>query len=198
MVAALAMAACSGAGDSTSGAGGGAAATSGSTTATTGETTGTTGATTGAGGAGGAGCGDMQTDVDNCGACDNRCAPGQTCEAGVCTCGQASVSFAADVVPILTTSCAKSLCHAGAQPKAGLDLTAANAYGELVGVAAGQCSGGSRMRVEPGQPSESYVIDKVMNTDMCGNNKKMPPSTTLSTAKIQTIADWICMGAPDN
>ncbi|MRG97358.1 PE-PGRS family protein [Polyangium spumosum] len=147
----------------------------------------------GAGGAGGGGCGDTMTDAMNCGACGNECAPGQTCAGGVCTCGSASVAFA-DVQTLLTASCAVGGCHSGAAPKQGLDLTSANAHAALVNVAADQCADGTRMRVKPGEPSESYLIDKMMNVDKCAGNR-MPPSIALSDDKIQTVSDWICGGA---
>ncbi|MDC0748957.1 PE-PGRS family protein [Polyangium mundeleinium] len=146
----------------------------------------------GAGGAGG-GCGDTMTDPANCGTCDNQCAPGQTCAGGVCTCGSTSVAFA-EVQTILSASCAVGGCHSGAAPKQGLDLTSANAHAELVNVPAEQCAGETRMRVKPGAPSESYIIDKMMNVDKCAGNK-MPPSIALSDAKIQVVSDWICGGA---
>ena len=143
------------------------------------------------------GCGDMQTDVNNCGACGNRCAPGQTCAAGVCTCGMSSVAFA-EVQTILTQRCATAGCHTGATAKEGLDMSAGNAYGELVNIASKQC-GASRMLVLPNKPDESYLIDKLMGVDMCGPfAKRMPPSAALPTSDIQTISDWICGGALEN
>jgi hypothetical protein len=37
----------------------------------------------------GSACTDLQSDAANCGACGNRCGPGETCAAGRCTCGGA-------------------------------------------------------------------------------------------------------------
>ncbi|MDI1446188.1 hypothetical protein [Polyangium sp. 6x1] len=186
---------CSDGSDGSGGAGGeggagGSPASSSSSSSSSGS-----GGMGGAGGAGGAGggCGDTMTDVLNCGACDNKCAPGQTCAGGVCTCANTSVSFA-DVQTILTASCAIGGCHSGAGAKQGLDLTSANALAELVDVPAEQCAGETRMRVKPGAPSESYIIDKMMNVDKCAGNK-MPPAIALSNEKIQTVSDWICGGA---
>lgn len=118
--------------------------------------------------------------------------------AGVCTCAMATVPFA-DVQAILTQRCATAGCHVGATAKEGLDLSAGNAYAGLVNVATKQC-GADRMRVLPGKPDESYVIDKVMGVDLCGgiSSKRMPPSIALSTKDIQTISDWICGGALEN
>ena len=139
---------------------------------------------------------DPETDPNNCGTCGNVCAPGQSCAAGVCTCAGGSVSFSAAVQPILTASCANAGCHSGALPKAGLRLTAGNAYQALVGVTAGECNDG-RKRVLPGDPSQSYLVDKLLGVDLCSGTR-MPKLAALPAASIETIASWICSGAPDN
>ena len=141
-------------------------------------------------------CVDTMIDEKNCGACDNACAVGQTCVGGACTCGAASVSFSAAVQPILTASCATNGCHKGVMPAEGLNLTNGQSYSKLVNVTASQCADG-RKRVLPGQPSESYLIDKLMNVDLCFGTQ-MPKQGTIPQAQIQTISDWICAGAPNN
>ena len=141
-------------------------------------------------------CVDTMTDEKNCGACDNACAVGQTCVGGACTCGAASVSFSAAVQPILTASCATNGCHKGNMPAASLNLTSGQSYSKLVNVTTSQCADG-RKRVSPGQPSESYLIDKLMNVDLCFGTQ-MPKQGTIPQAQIQTISDWICAGAPNN
>lgn len=144
------------------------------------------------------GCGDTQTDPKNCGTCDYQCAPGQTCVAGVCTCGMTSVPFA-DVQTILTNSCATMNCHSGAMPKAGLDLTAGAAYAALVNKTTTQCNA-SRTRVMPNKPEESYLVDKLMGIELCGTSKRMPPppGAALPANEMQLISDWICAGALEN
>jgi hypothetical protein len=37
-----------------------------------------------------------------------------------------------------------------------------------------------------------------MNVDLCGMGSMMPPGGMLPAADIQTMADWICSGAPNN
>lgn len=158
---------------------------------------GTTTTTAGSGGSGGdPGCGDTLSDPDNCGECGNPCAPGQTCEAGVCTCGADTASFSTDVQPILTMKCATALCHNGSTPKAGLTLSAGNAYAELTQTSAAACSGG-RPLVTPGQPTESYIVDKLLGARIC-SGKRMPPAASLGVDQIKTISDWICAGALDD
>lgn len=141
-------------------------------------------------------CVDTQTDAANCGACGNTCSLGQTCEAGACACGSASVSFASAVQPIFTASCATAGCHKGVMPQQGLDLSAGKAYANLVNVAANECNDGRKL-VLPGQPSQSYLMDKMMNVDLCSGTK-MPKLGSVSNAELQTVADWICGGALNN
>lgn len=106
-----------------------------------------------------------------------------------------AVSFATDVQPILTSSCAKSTCHAGFNPDAGLDLREGNAHASLVDLETTQCSG-SRTRVVPGDLEESYMFHKLLGTDMCGNSRRMPlGGAPLSAEKLDIIAAWICGGA---
>jgi Stigma-specific protein, Stig1 len=143
-----------------------------------------------------AGGADPMTDPSNCGSCGNVCAPGDTCEAGVCHCSASGVSFSAEVQPIFTSNCATIGCHTGAMPKQGLNLSSGKAFANLVGQPATECSGG-RQRVKPGDPSNSYVMDKMLGVDLCFGSK-MPKLSSLPSAQIQTISDWICEGAPNN
>jgi hypothetical protein len=118
--------------------------------------------------------------------------------------GAPTVSFSTDVLPLLVESCSFSSCHAGAQPDAGLDLTEGNAYGELVNIATSQCNG-SRTRVIPGDPAESYLVDKLLGVDMCGTGQKMPrtypPGSSASPwtpEKTAIVEAWVCGGALDD
>lgn len=141
-------------------------------------------------------CVDTQSSTSNCGSCGNVCALGQTCASGVCTCGLATVSFSAAVQPIFTTSCAFAGCHTGPNPPDGLNLSAGVSYSKLVNVLTGECSDG-RKRVLPGQPSVSYLMDKLMGVDLCFGTQ-MPKIGMLPSSQIQTISNWICEGAPNN
>jgi hypothetical protein len=74
-------------------------------------------------------------------------------------------------------------------------------YAYLVGKTSTQCADG-RLNVDPGNPENSYLIDKIINQDLCGG-KPMPRTyggewTPLPDADVQTIYDWICSGAKDD
>lgn len=95
---------------------------------------------------------------------------------------------------VFTPSCATSNCHAGAVLGAGLDLTAASSYAMLVGVASTQSAG--VQRVNPGNPNNSYLVQKLEGPGATGN--RMPPSGALAQASITTIRQWITDGAIDD
>jgi len=113
--------------------------------------------------------------------------------------GLPTVSFAADVQPILTARCATSSCHGGSSPRESLSLAAGSAHGELVGVKTTECSG-ARTLVVPGDPSASYFLSKARGVDLCGTSRRMPPppKASLSATDLDTIGAWICGGALDD
>lgn len=107
----------------------------------------------------------------------------------------APTSFANDVQPILTANCAATACHGFPMPQEGMDLRAGRAYNNLVNVQSNQC--GNRLRVAPGAPASSYLIDKLEGTNLCFGTK-MPKVGSLTAIEIETIRAWISQGALDN
>lgn len=95
-------------------------------------------------------------------------------------------TYASDVKPIFGL-CAGELCHSGT-------WGSGDPYPFVVGVAADECCDG-RQRVAPGDPAGSYVIQKLTGTHLCAG-LQMPPGSKLPDADIQTLSDWICLGAP--
>jgi len=93
----------------------------------------------------------------------------------------AGVSFANDVLPILTSSCAD--CHGGNQTKAGLDLTK---YESLM---AGSFDG---TVITTGNAAESLLIQ------MSSSGKMPKRGSKLTADQIQIISDWINAGALNN
>jgi hypothetical protein len=146
------------------------------------------------------GCVDVDSDPLHCGGCDQPCDPGRGCSEGSCVCSEDPVSFSADVQPLFTAHCAKNGCHGGNMPKEDLSLQEGSAYADLVGVETVQCADG-RLRVEPGNPEDSYLMHKLLGIEICAG-VQMPstggPSAGIDDAGIDTIAAWICQGALEN
>jgi len=142
-------------------------------------------------------CADLNSDTANCGACGKACSGGLTCNGGQCGCNStASVSFAGQIQPIFTSNCAGFGCHTGVKPAGNMNLSAGKAYGSLVNVATSDCSG-SKKRVVPGDPTQSYIMNKLTGQGIC-TGTKMPKIGSISQASINDISNWICAGAPNN
>jgi hypothetical protein len=96
---------------------------------------------------------------------------------------------------VFTPNCATTGCHFGAAAPLGLRLDAASSYALLVGVASSQES--SALRVAPGDPDRSYVIQKLEGTASSG--QQMPLNApALPRATIDVIRQWISDGAIDD
>ncbi len=81
-------------------------------------------------------------------------------------------------------------------PASGMNLSSGASYSQIVNVTATQCMDG-RKRVLPGQPSVSYLMDKIMGVDLCLGTQ-MPKIGSLSPTEMQTLSNWICAGALNN
>ncbi len=96
---------------------------------------------------------------------------------------------------VFNVSCALSGCHTGSSPAAGMNLSEGNAFTNIVGVASTEVP--SLQRIEPGNPDDSYLIQKVSGTAAVG--VQMPPGgTPLSNELIENLRDWVTDGALDN
>ena len=93
---------------------------------------------------------------------------------------------------VFTPTCATASCHSGGTPSGALNLEAANSYAQLVNVVS---TGSALDRVEPGEPDNSYLVQKLEGT---GGVAIMPPSGGLEQADIDTIRQWILDGAVDD
>jgi hypothetical protein len=104
-------------------------------------------------------------------------------------CTGASPGFTADIVPIVRGCAAGEICHAAQFDYAGL----VNATTQR-----NMCTP-QRVIVKPGDLGNSYVLNKLLGIDMCAMSSRMPlGGVYLPEAQIQTIADWICIGAPND
>jgi hypothetical protein len=91
---------------------------------------------------------------------------------------------------IFTPIC--SVCHVGDSAPEGLRLDAANSFNFLVGVPSTEVP--SLMRVKPGDPDNSYIIQKLEGHAAVG--VQMPKGEApLSTATIAFVREWITNGA---
>ncbi|MFI5309229.1 MAG: hypothetical protein ACHQ53_17870, partial [Polyangiales bacterium] len=140
-------------------------------------------------------CGGKQCGDDGCGGACGSCQGGQTCNASD-QCTYPTKSFATDVYPIFQLSAVGCPgCHRGAAPPQGLNLSSvATAYANLVSVAATECAP-SRLRVEPGSPTTSYLINKLTGSGMCSGVRMPKGRTPLSSTQIDVIRAWIGSGA---
>jgi hypothetical protein len=96
---------------------------------------------------------------------------------------------------IFTPIC--SVCHAGGSAPEGLRLDAANSYNLLVGVPSTEVP--SLLRVKPGDPDNSYIIQKLEGHAAVGAQMPFGCPTTqpcLTTSTIAFIQQWITDGAP--
>ncbi len=105
-------------------------------------------------------------------------------------------SFATDIQPILSSRCATSGCHDGANSTGtGLIMTLGSAYANLVNVNSTEVP--SLKRVLPGDAANSYLVDKIEGTAAVGD--RMPlTGAALTATQIKTIRNWINQGAENN
>ena len=91
-----------------------------------------------------------------------------------------------------------TVCHAGASPPGGLNLTTGVSHSETVGVASSQLPGMNR--ISPFNPGDSYLWHKINDTHagVGGFGSEMPPGGSLSAPELQVIEDWINAGATDD
>jgi hypothetical protein len=101
-----------------------------------------------------------------------------------------SADFDSIQANIFTPIC--SVCHAGASAPEGLHLDAGNSYNMLVGVPSTEVP--SIMRVKPGDPDNSYIIQKLEGHAAVGGQMPLG-GPYLSTATIAFIRQWITDGA---
>ncbi len=109
-------------------------------------------------------------------------------DAGACTPSRNSVSFSADVEPILSSGCSGEVCHG---------TTGWGDYAALTAYRSRECCDG-RPLVVPGDPDGSYLMHKLSGHGMCTGVPMPKNASPLPPAQMQTLYDWICLGAPNN
>lgn len=101
-----------------------------------------------------------------------------------------TADFASIQQHVFTPIC--SVCHAGASAPQGLRLDSANSYALLVGVPSTEDP--SVLRVKPGDPANSYIIQKVKGIAAVGSQMPLGEAA-LPESTIQAISQWISEGA---
>jgi hypothetical protein len=102
-----------------------------------------------------------------------------------------SADFDAIQANVFTPIC--SVCHAGATAPQGLMLDAAHSYNLLVNIPSTEVP--SVLRVKPGDPSNSYIIQKLEGHAAVGGQMPLG-ETPLPASTIAFIVQWITDGAP--
>jgi hypothetical protein len=140
-------------------------------------------------------CTGRQCGGDGCSGTCGTCTTGQTCSAAG-TCSAPAIDFATDVYPIFAAAnCGNSNCHGGSAPARGMNLSSASlALANLVGVPADEC--GERLRVAPGAPASSYLINKLTGVDLCSGERMPRGGAALPATQIDTVRAWITSLAP--
>lgn len=112
--------------------------------------------------------------------------------------GVTKTSFALNVQPILTRSCAVVGCHVSGLEPSGLNLVPGIAYGKLVGVMSAQKAG--TPRVTPGATGTSYLYEKITATTPFRGAQMPAPQTgsVLTQIDKDIITTWILDGALNN
>ena len=117
-------------------------------------------------------------------------ANGQPLQPGSGGSGPLTADFDSIQAHVFTPIC--TVCHSGATAPHGLRLDAANSYNLLVGIPSEEVPG--LLRVKPGDPSNSYVIQKLEGHASVG--ERMPlGGPYLSADVIAVIRQWITDGA---
>jgi len=117
---------------------------------------------------------------------------GQPIGAGNSPSGPISADFQSIQDNVFTPICSK--CHIGASAPEGLQLDAAHSYNLLVGVPSAEEP--SLLRVNPGDPDESYMVQKIEGAAGIIGGQMPLGETPLPQATIDAIRQWISNGAP--
>jgi hypothetical protein len=99
---------------------------------------------------------------------------------------------------VFTPTCATASCHSTAQMESGLDLSAGNSHASLIDVlpATEEAKREGLVRVKPGDPSKSFLLEKLRGGLPAEKGRRMPyDGPYLNEAEIDVIEQWIAEGA---
>lgn len=104
-----------------------------------------------------------------------------------CTSAATTVSFSADIIPVLTQNCATAGCHSGTSPESNLNLEASKAYASLLKRGSGY--------VDTINPRSSVIYSSLVSV-----SSPMPPNgqRPLDACELKLIEMWMKQGAKNN
>jgi len=107
-------------------------------------------------------------------------------------------TFTGVMTHVVVPYCAACHTTADVDKNGGLDFETEDVYSQLVDVQAVEAP--AKIRVVPGDPDNSFLVQKLENTQgfFEGDVMPPPPSSTLDPELIQLVRDWIADGAQDN
>lgn len=98
---------------------------------------------------------------------------------------------------VFTPRCAKPSCHINPGAAQGMDLSEGQAFASTVGKLT--LSDPNFLRVDPGDPTNSYVIMKLLGDPrIVGSRMPADAPPFLTQGEIDPISAWIALGAGDN
>lgn len=98
------------------------------------------------------------------------------------------------------TSCGRSTCHNVRQGEHDLSLAPGEAFANLVGVPPANvvAAAAGKLRVDPGHPENSFLLDKVRGALAAGEGVQMPYGLKkLPSLTVRLLEEWIAAGAPE-
>jgi hypothetical protein len=100
---------------------------------------------------------------------------------------------------VFAPTCSRDTCHSGPQSDHTLSLLSGEAHENLVGVEPDNLTPrlAGKLRVDPGNPDNSFLLDKLRGTLLPDEGERMPRTLPKIPAKeIALIEAWIAAGAP--
>jgi hypothetical protein len=144
----------------------------------------------------------LRTTISGPGGIENEDRMRLTCAVadGTTPCDGVTSTFDQIQRHIFTPTCALPTCHNVAQGLHNMSLSPGEAYDNLVGVTPsnGAAAAAGKLRVDPGNPGNSFILQKLRGELVEGEGERMPLDLKrLKTLFIQLIEEWIAAGAPE-
>jgi hypothetical protein len=101
---------------------------------------------------------------------------------------------------VFAPTCSRDTCHSGPQSDHTLSLVSGEAHENLVGVEPDNLTArlAGKLRVDPGNPDNSFLLDKLRGTLLPDEGERMPRTLPkIPNKEIALIEAWIAAGAPD-